>query len=126
MKLQLLLSKIIGFMGRVEGGIDYGDTPGWVIDVIAPIIRVLDSFLLPVIIILGVAGMIYGIVLGVQYAKAESADQREEAKKRMINAIIGIVIMLVLLILMKVFTANANEIFGWVKDSSTTPTPPAA
>ncbi len=120
MKLQLLLSKMMNFLGLEKDGIDYGNSPEWVVNLIAPIIRVLDSFLLPVIIILGVAGMIYGIILGVQYAKAETADQREEAKKRMINGIIGIVIMLVLLILMKLFTSNAYEIFNWVDTNSKT------
>ena len=98
--------------------VGWGDTPKWVVDVLQPIINVLDSLLLPIIIILGVAGMIYGIVLGVQYAKAESADKRDENKKRMIHGVIGIVIILVLLILMKVFTANADGIFGWVNTSS--------
>ena len=92
--------------------------PPWVADILAPILKVLDSLLLPVIIVLGTAGMIYGIVLGVQFAKAETADKREEAKKRMINAIIGIVIMLILLILAKVFTSNAPDIFQWVTDSA--------
>ena len=131
MKLQMLLSKIMGFMGaittdangnKVSDGINFGkDTPDWIINIMVPIINVLDSLLLPIIIVLGTAGMIYGIVLGVQYSKAETADKRDEAKKRMINAIIGILIVLILLILMKVFTANAYSIFGWVEQSATTP-----
>ena len=114
--------------GVIEHWVDntnYGTTPKWVINILVPILNVLDTLLLPVIIVLGTAGMIYGIVLGVQFAKAETADKREEAKKRMINAIIGIVIMLILLILMKVFTANAYDIFGWVIDTSATETPTA-
>ena len=131
MKLQLFLMKMMGFLGeittnekgdKISDGTNYGSTPDWVINIIAPILRVLDSLLLPVIIVLGTAGMIYGIVLGVQFAKAETADKREEAKKRMINAIIGIVIMLILLILMKVFTANAYSIFGWVNEAAGTTT----
>ena len=106
MKLQLLMYKMMSFLGEetsnIVDGVEYGDTPKWVVNIIAPILRVLDSLLLPVIIVLGTAGMIYGIVLGVQFAKAETADKREEAKKRMINAIIGIVIMLILLILMMI------------------------
>ncbi len=98
--------------------VGWGTTPKWVSDILQPIINVLDSFLLPVIIILGVAGMIYGIVLGVKYAKAETADQRDENKKRMIHAVIGILIMLVILIAAKVFTANADTMFGWVDESA--------
>ena len=98
--------------------VGWGNTPKWISNVLQPVLDVLDSLLLPIIIILGTAGLIYGIVLGVQFAKAESADKRDESKKRMINAVIGIVIMLVLLILMKVFTANADSMFGWVDTSS--------
>ena len=135
MKVQLLMSKFLSMLGAgqnqvvqnttsggsnttttgtVVDGIDYGDTPQWIIDFIAPVIRILNTLLIPVIILLGTAGTIYAIVLGVQYAKAETADKRDECKKRLINAVIGIVIMLVALVLLKIFTANANEIFGWV------------
>ena len=126
MKLQLFMMKMVSFLGASDYDyLDEDKMPKWVANVLAPILKVLDSLLLPVIIVLGTAGMIYGIVLGVQFAKAETADKREEAKKRMINAIIGIVIMLILLILMKVFTANAYDIFGWVIDTSATETPTA-
>ncbi len=123
MKLQMLLMKIMSFLGKdnIQNGINYGDTPQWIVNILVPIIKALDQLLVPVIIVLGVAGTVYGIVLGVQYAKAESSDQREEAKKRLINAVIGIVIILVALILMKLFTQNANAIFGWVDESATTP-----
>ena len=119
---------MVSFLGASDYDyLDEDKMPKWVANVLAPILKVLDSLLLPVIIVLGTAGMIYGIVLGVQFAKAETADKREEAKKRMINAIIGIVIMLILLILMKVFTANAPDIFDWVNETagSNTETPGA-
>lgn len=96
--------------------------PGWIKNIIVPILKVLDQLLIPVIIMLGVAGAIYGVVLGVQYSKAESADKRDEAKKRLINAVIGVVIMLVVLIGMKIFVANAGDIFNWVDNSSNLPT----
>lgn len=78
------------------------------------IVDIIDAFLLPIILILGTAGTIFVIVLGVQFSKAESADKREEAKKRMINAIIGVVVTLLLLILVKLFTANAPDIVEWI------------
>ena len=141
MNLGLLATKFLSFLGKVysdpnnttewtkevggnkyKDGINYGDAPTWVIEIIAPIINILNSLLIPVIILLGTAGTIYAIVLGVQYSKAETADKRDEAKKRLINAVIGIVIMLVALILIKIFVANAASIFGWVKDTSDTTT----
>ena len=106
-----------------ESEIKYGNAPEWVVKIIAPIIEILNSLLIPVIILLGTAGMIYVIVLGVQYTKAETADKRDEAKKRLINAAIGVIIMLVALILVKIFVANAASIFGWVKETSGTETP---
>lgn len=78
------------------------------------ITTVIDGFLWPIIIILGTAGSIFVIVLGVNFSKAESADKREEAKKRMINAIIGVVVTILLLILVKLFTNNAETIVQWI------------
>ena len=78
------------------------------------IVGIVDSLLNPLLIIGGTAGMIFVIILGVNFSKAESADKREEAKKRMINAIIGVVVTLLLLILVKLFTANADEIVTWI------------
>lgn len=82
--------------------------------VFEPIIKILDAMLWPILILVGTAGSIYAIVLGVNFSKAESADKREEAKKRMINAIIGLVITIILLILLKLFTANAQTIADWI------------
>lgn len=78
------------------------------------IVDVIDGFMLPILLVIGTAGSIFVIVLGVQFSKAESADKREEAKKRFINAIIGVVVTILLLILVKLFTANAGEIVKWI------------
>ncbi len=81
------------------------------------IVDIVDGLLNPILVIGGTAGMIFVIILGVNFSKAESADKREEAKKRMINAIIGVVITLLALILVKLFTANADEIVSWINRS---------
>ena len=78
------------------------------------IVGIVDGLLNPILIIGGTVGMIFVIILGVNFSKAESADKREEAKKRMINAIIGVVITLLMLILVKLFTANADAIVTWI------------
>ena len=83
-------------------------------DSMMSITGIIDQILNPVLIILGTAGSIFVIVLGINFSKAESADKREEAKKRMINAIIGIVVTLLFLILVKLFTANAGDIVKFV------------
>lgn len=88
----------------------------WWSQIIGPLVTILDSLLIPIIILIGVAGAVYAIVLGVQFAKAESADKRDEAKKRLINAVIGIVISLIVLIAMKIFIKQAANVAGWIVD----------
>lgn len=84
-----------------------------------PVVQILDAMLVPILILIGTAGSIYAIILGVNFSKAESSDKREEAKKRMINAIIGLVVTILLLILLKLFTANADAIATWIKSFGT-------
>lgn len=118
--MQLLLLKMANIFSML--GIDLIDQE-WYKNIFNPITSLLDSMLVPILIIIGTAGSIYAIVLGVNFSKAETADKREEAKKRMINAVIGIVVMLVMLVLLKLFTANADEIAKWIMDMSGGSTP---
>lgn len=116
MFLLQIAQNIMGLIGGVSllgsDGID--DTMDFYTRVFKPVTDILDSMLLPILILIGTAGSIYAIILGVNFSKAESADKREEAKKRMINAIIGLVVTLLLLILLKLFTANATAIYDWI------------
>jgi len=115
------------FLGADEGaGIGLEEeqwaegTPDFVKNIINPIFDVL-GWLIPVImILLGIAGTIYAIVLGVNYAKAENAEQKDAAKKRLINVVIGVMVMIIALVLIFIFIKNANSIFGWVAESSVT------
>lgn len=84
-------------------------------DLAKEIFKYAGYILIPVMIIVGVAGIFYSIYLGVQLAKADSADKRQEAKARMINAIIGFVVIFVLVLLMYLFCANVEALFGWTK-----------
>lgn len=53
---------------------------------------------MPVLLgVVGLFGIIYCIVLGVNYAKAEDTNAREEAKKRFVGAIVGIVVAAILM-----------------------------
>ena len=45
------------------------------------IVDAIDTLLYPLLVIVGAAGMIYAVVLGVQMARADSTEKREEAKK---------------------------------------------
>ena len=77
-----------------------------------PIIDVLKEVLWPILILVGTAGMIYAVVLGVKLAQAETADAREEAKKRIINAIIALVCIIALILLLQIFVDNAPNWIG--------------
>ena len=105
-------------MGLISGvsmlGEEITDVKGFYGSVFEPVVEILDAMLVPILILIGTAGSIYAIILGVNFSKAESSDKREEAKKRMINAIIGLVVTILLLILLKLFTANAEAIDQWI------------
>ncbi|MBQ2863917.1 MAG: hypothetical protein IJE91_00445 [Clostridia bacterium] len=105
-------------MGLISGvsmlGEEITDVKGFYGSVFEPVVEILDAMLVPILILIGTAGSIYAIILGVNFSKAESSDKREEAKKRMINAIIGLVVTILLLILLKLFTANAEAIAQWI------------
>lgn len=54
---------------------------------------VIQKILGPVLSIISVAAVIYAIVLGFNYAKAQDASEREKIKGRMIGAVVGAVII---------------------------------
>jgi len=84
-----------------------------------PVLEVLASALIPILIIVGTAGMIYAIVLGVKLARAETTDARDEAKKRLINAVIALVVMIALILLLQLFTDNIGKWIGSVAGEET-------
>ncbi len=80
------------------GPVDIEDTQwAWVGDIVDAI----NVILYPLLILLATAGVIYAIILGVKLARAESADEQQEAKKRLVNFIIGLVAVIALILLMK-------------------------
>lgn len=57
--------------------------------------ELLKGILGPILVVIGAAGAIYAIYLGVMYAKAEDANKRKEVQGRLIGAVIGVVIILI-------------------------------
>ena len=62
------------------------------------IVNAIKSVLWPMLIVVCAAGMIYAVILGVNMARADSTDKREEAKKRLINVLIGLAIIVALIL----------------------------
>lgn len=73
--------------------------------------NVLQNVLSPIIAVVLAVGMIFAIFLGAKLARADNAEQREEAKKRVIYTVIGIAIGVALII---VFNLFANYSIEWL------------
>ncbi len=82
--------------------------------VIDPIVSLLNSFLTPLLAIVGAAGALYCVILGVKYAKAEEPQDREKAKGALKNAIIGFVLIFVLILALKLLMPIMKQ---WVIDN---------
>lgn len=77
--------------------------------IVKPIIQVCNA-VIPVLIAVVVAvGMIYCIILGVKYARADEPQEHEKAKSGLKNAIIGFVLIFILLIMLKVGASVFQE-----------------
>ena len=82
--------------------------------VVQPIVDLLDSLMTPILAIVGAAGSLYCILLGVKFAKAEEPQDREKAKSHLKNAIIGFVLIFVLMLTLKLLTPVMTE---WVENN---------
>ena len=70
---------------------------------VAYVVDAINVVVWPLLIVVAAAGTIYAIVLGVNMARADSTEKREEAKKRVINVIIGMIIIVALILLLQLF-----------------------
>lgn len=120
-KIQLLMMRMAQFMlgetGETGSQGQAQKTESQAQKIVKPIDELLDVMIIPLLVLIGSAGLIYSIVLGVQYSKAENSDKREEAKKRLVNAIIGFVVLLILLVILRIFTNNAESISDWIHNT---------
>ena len=81
--------------------------------------EILAFYVGPFLVAIGACGVVYMVVMGVQYAKAETADKRAEVKKRIINALIGVLLIIGLAVLaMAVNWAELVKIFGYSVDGN--------
>lgn len=73
-----------------------------------PIVNALNVITIPVVALLATAGTIYSIILAVNMAKADSAEKRQAAKKRIVGVLITMVSVIVLLFLLRFILANLD------------------
>ena len=83
--------------------------------VAAPIVSLLNSLMAPLLAIVGAAGALYCVILGVKYAKAEEPQDREKAKGSLKNAIIGFVLIFVLILALNLLMP---QMIKWVNNQS--------
>ena len=62
--------------------------PGW----LKTLVDAITNFINPILILVATAGIIYAIVVGVKFARAEDKGQRDEAKQKLITVIVGVVV----------------------------------
>ena len=60
----------------------------WLDTLITKVFEILN----PILILVAVAGIIYAIVVGVRFARADDKSQRDEAKQKLITVIVGVVV----------------------------------
>lgn len=77
----------------------YTGSFSWLNDVYS----VLPSILWSILAIVGGAGTVYAVVLGVNLAKSESDDKRKTASSRIKNTIIGVGVLLLLVLFINIF-----------------------
>lgn len=75
------------------------------------IFSIVQYALIPLFIAVAAAGSVYAIVLGVNLARADDAEKRQNAKTRLIWAIVGLVSIILLIILINWI---CSQIPGWL------------
>ena len=83
--------------------------------ILSTINKVLDNILAPLLIVMTSIGMIFAIFLGIKLAKANNAEERDEAKKRVIYTVVGIAVCIALIIVFKLF---AKYSIAWLGDAN--------
>ena len=95
-----MFSKLLGWASTFDPtkldkfGDGYGEKFGWIGNVFGPI-----SIVLYIILgLVGAAGAIYAIYVGIQLARAEEQSKRDEAKKHLITILIAVAVTVVFIV----------------------------
>lgn len=104
------MSFLNSMLGAATGwsAIDYPPQfAAWIPDLLGA----LEIVLWVLLAIVGAAGGIYALYVGIKMARADSAEARDENKKRLINIIISIVVVVVLILFFNTFLPMILDAF---------------
>lgn len=106
--LNSMLGVVSSWQDVVDKATDSGNYDfGWV----GSLLTTLSIVLWVLLAIVGAAGGIYAIYVGIKMARADSAEARDENKKRLINIIISIVVVVVLILFFNTFLPMILDAF---------------
>ena len=77
--------------------------------IIQPVLDLCNTLVPIMLTVVGAVGALWCILLGVKYAKADDPQEHEKAKKGLVNAIVGFVLIFVLLIMLNIGTGVLTE-----------------
>ena len=71
-------------------------------EMISPIMDLIQVFIPVILTLVATVGFIWCIVLGVKFSKSTDPQEHQQAKKSLINAIIGFVLIFVLMLVLHI------------------------
>ena len=77
--------------------------------IIQPVLDLCNTLVPIMLAVVGAVGALWCILLGIKYAKADDPQEHEKAKKGLVNAIVGFVLIFVLLIMLNIGTSVLTE-----------------
>ena len=77
-------------------------TSGQASEMVSPVMDLIQVFVPVILTLVATVGFIWCIVLGVKFAKSTDPQEHQQAKKSLINAIIGFVLIFVLMMVLHI------------------------
>ena len=83
---------------------------------VSPVMSLIHAFIPVILTLVATVGFIWCIVLGVKFAKSTDPQEHQQAKKSLINAIIGFVLIFVLMLVLNLAFPYFLELVEGVTD----------
>ena len=116
-----IINRFLGsdYSSAIDGvkGDELGADKEW-LEMIKILVKIIDQFMPVVLIGVGIVGAFFVIIQGVRYAKSENEEAKSEAKKKLINGGIGILIGLLIMIVLTVFLKNSEAVRDWLLETA--------